>query len=200
MALPEYAPDYSEELTSGILPILCNLIEEEPGCNVVDLGATSVDNCMRFSRNGARVYLDTSGGNLRTRVLRSSELEASDIDDLLAYCPDAVDLLLFWDILDYLSIESIGRLMRRFGEVMRPGGLLYAMVSQQFRIPTEPALIDVLQVNRVRFHIGPLDREGPHHAPKQLEQRMPGFRIEKLYLMQNGVQEHLFLFEGVPTS
>jgi hypothetical protein len=26
---------------------------------------------------------------------------------------------------------------------------------------------------------------------------MPGFRIEKLYLMQNGVQEHLFVFEGI---
>ncbi|MGA8261569.1 MAG: class I SAM-dependent methyltransferase [Arenicellales bacterium] len=198
MGLPDYVSDYGEELTSGILPIVCHLIYEEPGCNVVDLGSASTENCMRFSRNGARVYLDTSGDSLRSRVLRSNELQTSDIDDLLAYCPDAIDVLLFWDILDYLSIESIGRLMSRFGDVMRPGGLLYAMVSQQFRIPSEPALIDVIEADRLRFQFGPLDREGPHYAPKLLEQRMPGFRIEKLYLMQNGVQEHLFLFEGMP--
>jgi hypothetical protein len=200
MGLPDYISDYSEELTSGILPIVCQLVYEEPGCNVVDLGSASAENCMRFSRNGARVYLDTSGDSLRSRVLRSGELEKSDIEDLLAYCPDAIDVLLFWDILDYLSIESIGRLMRRFSDVMRPGGLLYAMVSQQFRIPAEPALIDVVEPDRLRFQFGPLDREGYHYAPKLLEQKMPGFRIEKLYLMQNGVQEHLFLFEGMPGS
>lgn len=196
MALPEYV-EYSEDLTSGILPLVCRLVEEEPGCNVVDLGNASTENCMRFSRNGARVFLDTSGNSLRSKVLRSNELEDSDIDDLLAYCPDAIDVLLFWDMLDYLTTESIERLMGRFAETMRPGGLLYAMVSQQYRIPVEPALIDVIDDGHLRFQYGPLDREGPHYAPKQLEQWMPGFRIEKLYLMQNGVQEHLFLFEGL---
>lgn len=197
MSLPDYVAEYStEELTSGLLPVVCGLIRQEPGCNVVDLGTASTENCMRFSRNGARVYLDTSGNSLRSKVLKRSEVDSSDIDDILAYCPDAVDVLLFWDMLDYLTIDSIELLMRRFGEVMRPGGLLYAMVSQQFRIPVEPALIDVLDEGRLRFQTGPAEREGPHYAPKQLEQRMPGFRIEKLYLMQNGVQEHLFLFEG----
>lgn len=197
MSLPDYVAEYStEELTSGLLPIVCGLIRQEQGCNVVDLGTASMENCMRFSRNGARVYLDTSGNSLRSKVMKRNEVDSSDIDDILAYCPDAVDVLLFWDMLDYLNIESIELLMRRFGEVMRPGGLLYAMVSQQFRIPVEPALIDVLDEGRLRFQTGPVEREGPHYAPKQLEQRMPGFRIEKLYLMQNGVQEHLFLFEG----
>lgn len=197
MALPQYISEYSEDLRSGILPIVSHFIHKEPGCNVVELGNASTESCMRFSRNGARVFLDTSGNSLRSKVLQSSELDDGDIDDLFAYCPDAVDVLLFWDILDYLTIESIERLMLRFGEVMRPGGLLYALVSQQYRIPIEPALIEMLEEDHLRFQYGAIEREGPHYAPKQLEQRMPGFRIEKLYLMQNGVQEHLFLFEGL---
>jgi hypothetical protein len=151
---------------------------------------------MMFTRNGASVYLDTSHESLRSKVVQSDELTTGDIDDLLAYCPEAVDVLLFWDIFDYLSLGTVENLMQRFGEIMRPGGLLYVMVSQQRYIPQEPALIEVIQADRVRFHAGPLEREGPHYAPKQLEQKMPGFRIEKLYLMQNGIQEHLFLFEG----
>lgn len=196
MGLPSHATDYDEGFTSGILPIICQLILEEPDCAVVDLGTASTDNCMMFTRNGASVYLDTSHESLRSKVVQSDELTTEDIDDLLAYCPEAVDVLLFWDIFDYLSLGTVEKLMQRFGEIMRPGGLLYVMVSQQRYIPQEPALIEVIQADRVRFHAGPLEREGPHYAPKQLEQKMPGFRIEKLYLMQNGIQEHLFLFEG----
>lgn len=197
MGLPSHVGDYNGDMTSGILPIICQLISEEPGCNVVDFGTASTDNCLVFSRNGARVYLDTSHRGLRSKVAEFSDLNTRDIDDLLAYCPESIDVLLFWDIMDYLSLETIEKLMQRFGALMRPGGLLYAMVAQQRYIPAEPAVIDVLQEDRLRFQYGRLDREGRHFAPKQLEQRMPGFRIEKLYLMQNGVQEHLFLYEGV---
>lgn len=197
MTLPQKIGDYDEELTSGILPMICRLVREEPGCNLVDLGTSSTDNCMLFSRAGARVFIDTSCKNLRSEVVLKSELTPADIDAVFAYCPDAIDVLLFWNILDYLSLEAVDYLMHRISKVMRPGGLLYAMVSQQRYIPSHPAAINIIEENRLQFRYGALDKEGPHYAPKQLEQRMPGFRIEKLYLMQNGVQEHLFLFEGV---
>lgn len=201
MSLPQKIGEYDEELTSGILPMICRMVREEPGCNLVDLGTSTTDNCMRFSRAGARVFIDTSCKSLRSEVVVKSDLEREDIDEVFAYCPDAVDVLLFWNILDYISLGAFDHLMRRISGVMRPGGLLYAMVSQQRYIPTLPAAINIIEENRLQFRYGPLDKEGPHYAPKQLEQRMPGFRIEKLYLMQNGIQEHLFLFEGVkPTA
>lgn len=196
MSLPEQIDEFDEELTSGILPMVYQTVRERPGCNLVDLGASSTDTCMYFSQAGARVYLDTSRKNLRSEVVLNSELGPDDVEEVFAYCPDAIDVLLFWNILDYLSPEFIGDLMRRIRTVMRPGGVLYAMVAQQFYVPNHPASIDVVEENRLHFRHGPLDRQGPHYAPKQLEQLMPGFRIEKLYLMQNGVQEHLFLFEG----
>jgi hypothetical protein len=172
------------------------MVREAPGCNLVDLGASSTDNCMFFSRAGARVFIDTSRRNLRSEVVLNRSLGPADIDEMIEYCADEVDVLLFWNILDYLSLDAVDHLMHRISGVMRPGGLLYAMISQQFYIPTLPASIDIVTENRLRFRYGPLDREGPHYAPKLLEQRMPGFRIEKLYLMQNGIQEHLFIFEG----
>lgn len=196
MALPDYIPEYTEDLTSGVLPIICEVINQGRGCNVVDLGAASTDNCMVFSRNGARVYIDTSSNSLRSKVIETNELESSDIDELLTYCPNDIDVLLFWDLLDYLSLETIALFMQRLTPVMRRGALLYGMVSQQYRIPASPAVIDLVSEDRLRFHYGALEREGSHFAPKQLEGKMPGFCIEKLYLMQNGVQEHLFVYEG----
>lgn len=196
MSLADQVDEYDEELTSGLLPMVCRLVREEPGCNLVDLGASSTDNCMHFSRAGARVFMDTSRRNLRSEVVLNRELGPADIDEVFAYSPDAIDVLLLWNILDYLPLAAVEHLLRRIARVMRPGGLLYAMVSQQFHIPVHPATIDIVEENRLRFRHGPLEKEGPHYAPKQLEQLMPGSRIEKLYLMQNGVQEHLFLFEG----
>lgn len=196
MSLPEEIEDPGEEFTSGILPVICRRVGAEPGCNLVDLGTSSTDNSMIFSRAGAKVFIDTSRKNLRSEVALRKDLSPADIDEIFDYCPDAIDVLLFWNILDYLSLEAIDHLMGRICGVMRPGGLLYAMVSQQYYISTYPASIDIVAEDRLNFRAGPPDREGPHYAPKLLEQYMPGFRIEKLYLMQNGVQEHLFLFEG----
>lgn len=196
LSIPDQLDELGEEFTSGILPIICRRVGAQPGCNLVDLGTSSTDNCMTFSRAGARVFIDTSRKNLRSEVTLKSDLAPADIDEVFNYCPEAIDVLLFWNILDYLSLEAVDHLMKRISGVMRPGGLLYAMVSQQYCIPTHPASIDIVAEDRLNFRSGPLDREGPHYAPKLLEQHMPGFRIEKLYLMQNGVQEHLFLFHG----
>lgn len=196
MALASKLVDYDEELTSGILPMIYEMIRGRPGCDVVDLGAASTDNLMLFSRNGARVYIDTSSRSLRSDIALSRTPTAKDLDKLLAYC-EGIDVLILWNVLDYLLLGTVEQLMQRISAVMRPGGLLYAMVSHKRYIPVLPALIDIIADDRLRFRHGPLELEGPHYAPKQLEQRMPGFRIEKLYLLQNGTQEHLFLFEGL---
>lgn len=197
MSLPERIDEYDEVMTSGILPMIYQMVQQAPGCNLVDLGASSTGNCMVFSHAGARIFMDTSRRNLRSEVVLNHQLGPADVDEVFGYCPDAIDVLLLWNMLDYLPLESVVHLMRRVSNVMRPNGLVYAMVSQQRYIPSHPATIGVVGENQLHFRYGTLDKEGPHYAPKLLETRMPGFRIEKLYLMQNGVQEHLFLFEGL---
>lgn len=181
--------------------MICRMLSQEPDCNVVDLGAASVGNCRMFSRNGARVYIDTSGNSLRLKIAESNEIETIDIDDLMARCPTPIDVLLFWDLLDYLSLDAIKKISGRFSEVMRSGGMIYALASRQRYIPNTPTVIDMVREDRIRFlNNDATEREAPQYPPKKLEQSMPGFVLEKLYLLQNGVQEHLFLFEGVDES
>lgn len=198
MGVPSSIVESGAELTSGILPMVCHLLSQNPDCNVVDLGAVSTDNCMMFSRNGARVYVDTSDDSLRSKVAGRNELDVADVDDLVDRCPTPIDVLLFWDLMDYLSLDTIKRVMGRLSGVMRPGGVLYTMASRQRRIPDTPALIEMVREDCLRFvHNDDAERDAPQYAPKQLEQRMPGFVLEKLYLLQNGMQEHLFVFEGL---
>lgn len=198
MGLPDTAPDTNDALTSGVLPIICHLIAAEPGCQVVDLGATSTDNCTLFSLNRTRVYIDTSRDNLRARVIESGDLDSDEVDRFLQQLPDAIDVILFWDLLDYLPLETIKEFMKDVSGLMQPGGLAYILASRQRYISSAPAIIDVVQEDTLRFHYdAPFNKEAPQYAPKKLEQYMPGFVLEKLYLLQNGVQEHLFVFEGL---
>lgn len=198
MGLPDSALDADDTLTSGILPIVCHLIAAEPGCQVVDLGAASTGNCAWFSASGARVFIDTSRNSLRGRVIENGEVDAPELDKFLDHFPGAIDVLLFWDLLDYLPLETIKLLMNQISRRMQPGGLAYVLASRQRRIAATPAIIDVVREDVLRFHHDePQSKEAPQYAPKKLEQHMPGFVLEKLYLMQNGVQEHLFVFEGL---
>lgn len=198
MGVPGSILESEDGLTSGMLPMVCRFLEQEGDCNVVDLGATSIDNCMLFSRFGARVYVDTSPASLRSRVVLYNELTEADIDNLIDRCPKPIDVLLFWDLMDYLSLENIKYVMSRLSGEMRPGGVLYTLASRQRFIPDSPAVIEMLREDCLRFlNDDPEQREAPQYAPKQLEQRMPGFVLDKMYLMQNGMQEHLFLFEGL---
>lgn len=198
MSVPNSIVETGAELTSGILPLIGQLLSQEPNCNVVDLGAVSTDNCMIFSRNGARVYVDTSDNSLRSRIATRNELDTADIDNLISRCPTPIDVLLMWDLMDYLSLDTIKRFMSRISEVMREGGVLYTMASRQRRIPDTPVPIEMVREDCLRFaNQDDTERDAPQYAPKQLEQHMPGFVLEKMYLLQNGVQEHLFVFEGL---
>jgi len=198
MGLPGQGADCGDDLTTGILPIVRGLIATEPNCNVVDLGVGAIGNCALLSANGARVFIDTTPDSLRARVLRREDIDSREIAKLIARFPQPIDVILFWDLLNYLSLDKIEELMKQLSEVMRPGGLAYVMLSRQRHIPATPAVIDFVSEDLLRFHYNTaLKAEAPQYAPKKLEQRMPGFVLEKLYLLQNGVQEHLFLFEGL---
>lgn len=197
MGLPHSTVESGGGLTSGIFPMVYELMSREPDCNVVDLGATSTGNCLMLSRSGARVYLDTSNDSLRSRIVRGNEITTAGLDKLVARCPKPIDVLLLWDLMDYLSLETIKMVMGRFIEVMREGGLLYTLASRQLHIPDFPAEIEIVREDCLRFlYDDVLERDSPQYAPKQIEQNMPGFVLEKMYLLQNGVQEHLFVFEG----
>lgn len=196
-ALPDSNPDSGEHLNTGLLPIICRMIAAEPGCNIVDLGAVSTGKCAFFSMNGSRVFIDTSGNSLRAHVVRGGDINEYVIDRLLAQFPAAIDVILFWNLVDYLSLDAIKPLMQGVSRRMRRGGLAYIMASRLPYIPRAPAVIDVVGENVLRFQSDTsLTTSAPEYAPKKLEQAMPGFVLQKLYLLQNGIQEHLFRFEG----
>lgn len=197
MSAANLNPDFP--LTSGIIPMVYQYLELQGDCQVVDFGTATNNKFSVFSHNNTKVYFDTTDRSLRAKILAERglcEISQADLESCLSNCPDKVDVLLLWDLLDYMSLDSIAALSRVLTKRMPVGALVYCMVSQQKLIPSTPAAIDILSPSEMTIQIGPEELEAPRYSPKVLESKFPGFRIEKLYLLQNGIQEHLFFHEG----
>ncbi len=105
------------------------------------------------------------------------------------------DLILAWDYLDYLSPENLRIVTAQLSNCSQKNTWIYFLMSQHGKISDRPATIDILSENHIRYASGPATREGARYPPKVLEGLLVGFRIKKLVLLKNGIQEHLFEYD-----
>lgn len=105
-----------------------------------------------------------------------------------------VDLVLCWDLLNYLSLPAIGSLMDHVGRLMRRGGLVHALVAYGASALPDPPQPIVLREDGwlVRQGDGSGTRPAPRYPTGELQRVMPGYRVERAMLLRNGTQEYLF--------
>ena len=72
------------------------------------------------------------------------------------------------------------------------GSRLYFLIHHSAEIAETAPAFELELDDVLHYSTDACTRAAPRYPPKQLEQLMPGFEIEKLYLMSNGLQEHLF--------
>src|SRR5690606_38926970 len=103
------------------------------------------------------------------------------------------DMILLWNMLDYLDRGDIGRLSRQLAELCRPGTLIYGLVSTRPQIPVTPTNFKIVdQGNLIYQYTATTQRAGPRYGQVKLLESMPGFRVKRSFLLRNGMQEYLF--------
>ena len=107
---------------------------------------------------------------------------------------DAIDIVLCWDLPNYLSLKALSALMQAIGQRAGPGAVAHALIAYSDReMKDRPA----------RFVPAPdgslIDRDGaghsipaPRYSPEDLTNHMGGFVIDRARLLSNGMQEFLF--------
>ena len=101
-------------------------------------------------------------------------------------------MVLAWCYFDYLGLDDIKHLFEKLNKYFAKGSRLYFLIQHSPLIPPTAPIFELELDDILRYRSDPPSFEAPRYAPKQLESIMPGFEIEKLYLMSNGLQEHLF--------
>lgn len=105
-----------------------------------------------------------------------------------------IDLVLAWDLLDYLDRDRIRALAVALAARCRPGARWFAMVRIGKEIPREPGSYLIRPDGSLVYRLeGAHTRPGPRHRPSEIEAATPGFSTDRNFLLRHGVQEYLLV-------
>ena len=108
-----------------------------------------------------------------------------------------LDLVLFWDLLSYMSRDNIIYLMDFISNYSHEGTLLYFINSNSKFISKKPAQYSFSPENKISCTNFSNDRShpSPRYSTRMLADLMPCFSMYKISMLQNEVVEHLCVFE-----
>ena len=179
---------------SGIFPVIREFLDHQI-TTVFDLGPPTSKKYNYLCGSGAQVYWDNTHGSI-SNAFHGMGVEG-DVPALLKkWGPPKLDgplgLILAWNYFDYLELEDLQIWFNKLSDSVAVGSRIYFLIHHSAHIPDNAPLFDLELDDVLRYSTARAGRAAPRHPPKQLEQIMPGFEIEKLFLMSNGLQEHLF--------
>jgi hypothetical protein len=108
---------------------------------------------------------------------------------------EPTDLVLCWDLLNYLDPSALKAFMTCIAERGRPGMLAHALIAYSApRMPASPNRYAPTEDFRLKV-LPTTNREinSPRYTLESLAQRMPRYRRERTMLLRNGMQEFLFV-------
>ncbi len=169
---------------------------------VLDLGSANHNNMTFFVGRGATYVVEAlhattapcrAGGRFDAGGMRA-------LPDLLDFSPDTrFDAILAWDLLDYLGPGGLVVLGERLAPHCHSRTLLHALVAREGRLPAQPARWEIVDEHTIRQWpvAGPL-LEAVRLTDASLQRSLGAFRVDRSYLLQNGLQEFL-LEPGAPS-
>ena len=190
---PERSGPETHNVRSGLLPFVRENLGQRTN-TIFDLAPPTSKKCAYLCGSGTKVYWDNMSGSI------SHTFHASDGIDvpskLRKWTPPEfkshLSMVLAWCYFDYLALDDIKHLFEQLNKYFTKGSRLYFLIQHSPLIPPTAPIFELELDDILRYSSEPPSLEAPRYAPKQLESILPGFEIEKLYLMSNGLQEHLF--------
>jgi hypothetical protein len=111
---------------------------------------------------------------------------------------EAIDLVLCWDLPNYLKLDALSGLMHEIGRRARPGALAHALIFYAARdMPEQPGRFVPTEDGELVDHSAPVGSiAAPRYSPEDLGKNMDRFVIDRARLLSNGMQEFLFRLES----
>jgi hypothetical protein len=103
------------------------------------------------------------------------------------------DLVVTWDLFNYLKREEIEALTTYLRRYMSETAPLVSLIWYQGRIPVQPHRFAVIDDQSLEYRpTSQAEMDGPRYKEPDLLRAMPAFRVSKSFLLRNGVQEYVF--------
>lgn len=188
-------PSQPEALNAPLFASLIERLHAGGRCVVLDLGAARTETLALFGQFRSRMEIaDLADGIERFQVEAEPEELRDQAEKLLPRGGPPADVVLCWDLLNYLPRPALAAVMSAVADRVRSGALVHALIVYSSRtmsarpgcfVPVdEQRLIDVAPQRE--------QRDAPRYSPEDLAQCMPNYRVERGRLLRNGMQEFLF--------
>jgi SAM-dependent methyltransferase len=173
--------------------------ESAEGLCVLDLGSTSPSNIRHFTERGHRIYSEDLLTASTDPELAIKDEEGNDIldnrkflADNLVYPAAQFDVILCWNLPDYLDESLVKPVVGRLWSVLKPGGMLLAFFHTRDAGPDSPChrfhIVggDVLEMQKIELR-RESRRGATGAAPTALSE---GFQLQRVF--NNRHIENLF--------
>ena len=198
---PPRVPTAAEPVVRRSLA-LAALFDEIRGrkMTVLDLGSAVGSNVEFLSRYGCKLYIEDLYAALASRVSSGEEGDIAGPEffaEFLAVPEDTrFDVVLAWDLFNYLRRKELayfGEQLRRYTE---PGAMTFALMSYHKQIPAQPFRFKIQDEERLIYDRRTMaERPSPRFVPSEITGLLKGFRVDRSFLLQHGIQEYLLVRE-----
>ncbi len=182
---------------------LCRRIEGTGDLRILELGPARGLNIDFWSRFSGSIYVADLPSSLPLPC-RAEEGEFPELLwDRLVGLPASrrFDVILAWDLLNYLEIATIAELMRYLGHFCRPGTLLFSLIFDLKQMPEKLTTYRIVDEAHISYEYGgPETRACLRHHSRALAAVMGRFQIIHSFRLRNGVIEYLFEYRDDKAS
>ncbi len=193
---PDPHPQTAAHKSLGLNTTL-RLLREDRDVSILDLGPALGANVEFWSRYQSRLYIQDFYRGYTRGSAENPDAPGSDIiSSLLELSNETTfDVVLAWDLFNYLSLEALETLIRSLSPHCRPGTALFALISSQAQISATPTLFRIMDMESLGYEPTSQEtRQCSRHQPRDLAKVMGRFQVSSSFLLRNGVQEYVFVF------
>jgi hypothetical protein len=187
------------------LEALSHRLQGVATCDILDLGPVRSANIEFWSRFNPFIYVADLRSSLPLPVSTAGDSEDPDLVEpdwsLLLTLPEgrSFDVILAWDLLNYLELPFVSSLIRYLKRFCRPGAVLFSLIFDQKQMPEEITAYRIIDESHLAYEYGSsIMRTCPRHQPRAMAGVMSQFQASNSYRLRNGIVEFLFVYEGEP--
>ena len=182
------------------LPALCNAILEMDTCSILELGPIRSSNIEFWARFSPSIFVADLRSSLPLPVSHSEEGEFIEPDwGRILNLPEGsrYNVILAWDLLNYMEISAVSSLIRYMRVYCRPEALLFALIYDQKQMPEKITVYRVVDESHLAYeYSGTEMRPCLRHQPRALSGAMSNFSPFQSYRLKNGMVEYVYAYEG----
>jgi hypothetical protein len=166
---------------------------------VLDLGTASTTMLALLSRARCRVEIADFAHFGGIDMLNNTEPGPSLIaaaDSCIGEQPegDPIDVIFCWDLPNYLTLDALSALMTAIGRRARPGAIAHGLIFYAGReMRDRPGrFIPTSDGELMDYETQGMVIAAPRYSSEDLRNYMDPFEIDRVRLLQNGMQEYQF--------